>query len=65
MDTFHLIRETETDTLECIYTARIEAWMVDDWTRTRTVHLNHHLMMTVTWCLMSLSTTKKKVISRR
>ena len=29
-DTFHLTRETETDTLECIYTARIEAWMVDD-----------------------------------
>ena len=42
MDTFHLTRETETDTLECIYTARIEAWTVDDWTRDTTVHLNHH-----------------------
>ena len=54
------------DTLECIYTARIEAWAVDDWTRVRTAHSNHHLMMTVTWCLMSLSTTtttKKKYLS--
>ena len=58
MDTFHLTRETETDMLECIYTARIEAWTVDDWTRVRTIHLNHHLMMKVTWCLMSLSTKK-------
>ena len=41
MDTFHLTRETETDMLECIYTARIEAWAVDDWTRDTTVHLNH------------------------
>ena len=48
-DTFHLTREMETDTLECIYTARIEAWTVHDWTRVRTVHSNHHLMMTVTW----------------
>ena len=40
MDTFHLTRETETDTLECIYTARIEAWTVADWTRDTTVHLN-------------------------
>ena len=30
------------DTLECIYTARIEAWTVDDWTRVRTVHSNHN-----------------------
>ena len=52
------------DMLECIYTARIEAWTVDDWTRVRTAHSNHHLMMTVTWCLMSLSTkTKKKIKS--
>ena len=29
------------DTLECIYTTRIEAWTVDDWTRDMTVHLNH------------------------
>ena len=36
MDTFHLT----TDTLECIYTARIEAWTVADWTRDTTVHLN-------------------------
>ena len=43
MDTFHLTRETETDTLECIYTARMESWTVDDWTRDgpTTVHLNH------------------------
>ena len=41
MDTFNLTRETETDTLECIYTARIEAWTFDDWTRDTTVHLNH------------------------
>ena len=27
--------------LECIYTTRIEAWTVDDWTRDTTVHLNH------------------------
>ena len=62
-DTFQLTRETETDMLECIYTARIEAWTVDDWTRVRTAHSNHHLMMTVTWCLMSLSTKKKKYLS--
>ena len=59
-DTFQVTRETEMDMLECIYTARIEAWTVDDWTRVRTAHSNHHLMMTVTWCLMSLSTKKKK-----
>ena len=41
MDKFHLTRETETDTLECIYAARIEAWTVDEWTRDTTVHLNH------------------------
>ena len=41
MDTFHLTRGTETDTLDCIYTARIEAWPVDYWTRDTTVHLNH------------------------
>ena len=45
MDTFHLTRETETDTLECIYIARIEAWMVDDWTSDTTVHLNHRDMV--------------------
>ena len=58
MDTFHLTKETETDRLKCIYTAWIEAWMIDDWTRVRTVHLNHHLMMMVTWYFMSLSTKK-------
>ena len=42
MDEFHLTRETETDTLECIYAAQIEAWRVDEWTRDTTVHLNHH-----------------------
>ena len=38
--------------------SRIEASAVDhdDWTRVRAVHLNHHLMMLVIWCLMSLST---------
>ena len=41
MDTFHLTTETETGTLECIYTTRIKAWTVDDWTRDKTVHLNH------------------------
>ena len=40
-DTFHLTRETETIMLECIYTARIEALKVDDWTRVRTAHSNH------------------------
>ena len=49
----------EMDMLECIYTARIEDWTVADWTRVRTVHSNHHLMMTVTWCLLSLSTITK------
>ena len=60
-----MTRETEMDTLECIYTARIEAWTVDDWTRVRSAHSNHHLTMTATWCLMSLSTTttKKKIKS--
>ena len=56
MDTFHLTRETEMDRLKFIYTARIEAWAVDDWTRVSAVHLNHHLMMMVIWCLMSIST---------
>ena len=42
MDTFHLTKKTETGTLEWIYTSRIEAWTVDDWTRNTTVHLNHH-----------------------
>ena len=45
MDTFHLTRETETDTLECFYISRIEAWTVDDWTRDTTVHLNHRDLM--------------------
>ena len=58
MDTFHLTRETETDRLKCIYTAWIEAWTADDWTRVRAVHFNHHLLMMVIWCLMSLSTKK-------
>ena len=57
MDTFHLTRETERDRLKCIYTAWIEAWTVD-WTRVRAVHLNHHLMMMVIWCLMWLSAKK-------
>ena len=61
MDTFHLKKETETDRLKRICTSQIEAWTADDWTRVRTVHLNHHLMMMVTWCLMSLSTKKKNV----
>ena len=41
-----LISFDKGDTLECIYTARIEAWTVYDWTRIRNVHSNHHLMMT-------------------
>ena len=46
------------DRLKGIYTSRIEALTVshDDWTRVRAVHLNHHLMMLVIWCLMSFST---------
>ena len=47
------------DRLKCIYPAWIEAWTVDDWTWVRAVHLNHHLMMMVIWCLMSFSTNKK------
>ena len=42
MDTFHLTWETETDRQKCIYTVRIKAWVVDDWTRVRAVHLNHN-----------------------
>ena len=49
------------DTLECIYTARIEAWTVDNWTRVRTVHSNHHLKMTVIWCLICLFQHQKKI----
>ena len=30
--------------VKCIYTAQIEAWTVDDWTRVRAIHLNHHLI---------------------
>ena len=58
MDTFHLTWEAETDRLKSIYTSRIEASAVDhdDWTRVRAVHLDHHLMVLVIWCLMSLST---------
>ena len=44
------------DRLKCIYTVWIKAWTVDDWIRVRAVHLNHHLMRLVIWCLMSLST---------
>ena len=58
MDTFHLRRETETDTLECIYTARIEAWTVDDWTRDTTVHLNHHDL--VSYASFNNNNSKKK-----
>ena len=58
MDTFHLTRETEKDRLKCIYTARIEALMIDGWPRVRAVNLIHRLMMMVIWCLMFLSTKK-------
>ena len=58
MDTFHLRRETETDTLECIYTARIEAWTVDDWTRDTTVHLNHRDL--VSYASFNNNNSKKK-----
>ena len=58
MDTFHLTRETETDTLECIYTARIEAWTVDDWTRDTTVHLNHRDL--VSYASFNNNSKKKK-----
>ena len=44
MDTFHLTSETKMDWLKCIYTAQIKAWTVDDRTRVRAVHLNHHLI---------------------
>ena len=57
MDTFHLTRETETDRLECIYTARIEAWTVDDWTSDTTVHLNHRNLVS---CLFEQQKKKKK-----
>ena len=43
--TFCLIWEIETEWLKCIYTAPIKAWMVDDWTGVRAVHLNHHLIL--------------------
>ena len=56
MDTFYLTRETEKDRLKFIYTAQIEAWRVDDWTRVSVVLLNHHLMMMVIWCLIFIST---------
>ena len=59
MDTFHLARETETDTLECIYTARIEAWTVDDWTRDTTVHLNHRDLVSYL-CLFQQQQQQKK-----
>ena len=49
MDTFHLTR------LKCIYIAQMEAWMVDDWTRVRAVHLNDDGR---DGRLMSLSTKK-------
>ena len=61
MDTFYLTRETEMDRLKFIYTAQIEAWTVDDWTRA--VHLNHHLMMMVIGVLC-LFQQKTFVISR-
>ena len=65
MDTFHLTRETETDTLEYIYTARIEAWMVDDWTRDTTVHLNHRdLVSYASFNNNNSKKKKKKVILR-
>ena len=60
MDTFHLTRETETDTLECIYTARIEAWTVDDWTRDTTVHLNHRDLMSYAFQQQQQQKKKKK-----
>ena len=60
MDTFHLTRETQTDTLECIYTARIEAWTVDDWTRDSTVHLNHRDLVSYASFNNNNSKTKKK-----
>ena len=60
MDTFHLTRETETDTLECIYIARIEAWTVDDWTRDTTVHLNHRDLMSYASFNNNNNSKKKK-----
>ena len=48
----------QTDTLECIYTTRIEAWTVDDWTRDTTVHLNHHDLGVL--CLFQQRQKKKK-----
>ena len=58
MDTFHLTRETEKDTLECINIARIEA--VDDWTRDTTVHLNHRDLMSYASFNNNNSKKKKK-----
>ena len=58
MDTFHLTRGAETDTLDCIYTARIEAWTVDYWTRDTTVHLNHRDL--VSYASFNNNNSKKK-----
>ena len=58
MDTFHLTRETATDTLECIYTARIETWTADDWTGDTTVHLNHRDL--VSYASFNNNNSKKK-----
>ena len=60
MDTFHLTRETETDTLECIYTALIEAWTVDGGTRDTTVHLDHRDLMSYASFNNNNSKKKKK-----
>ena len=59
MDTFHLTRETETGTLECIYTTRNKAWAVDDCIRDTTVHLNHHDLVSY----VSFNNNKKKKLS--
>ena len=40
----------------------LDGWWLD---RVRTVHSNHHLMMTVTWCLKSLSTITKNKIKEK
>ena len=58
MDTFHSTMETETDSLECIYTARIEAWTADDWTTDTTVHLNH--LDLVSYASFNNNNSKKK-----
>ena len=63
MDTLHLT--TGTDTLECIYTARIEAWTVDDWTRDTTVHLNPRDLVSYLCIFQQQQQQKKNKSCRR